>query len=140
MKFQIIYFCKLNFFIEPHTKRTFNNFRDDLICGHNNSMCRQYHEIENKLNCVNCINDISYLNKRNVTAYSMNRTSKTIKYENKSNPYIHSNRCSRNDELFNKIRNSSLANETSFSPWEYIINFDENRFDWNKFLTCVLFF
>ena len=106
-------------------------------------MCRQYHEIENKLNCVNCINDTLYLKERNVTAYSMDRRSKTISYRDKvlkKNTYIYPNPCRENDELFNKIRDSRLPNETSFSPWEYIINLDENRFDWNKFLTCVLFF
>ena len=103
-------------------------------------MCIQYQQIANSLNCKTRRNE-NLLQTRNVTNSSNTRTSKIIRYYEPEDPnypdypkpetYVNQNDCSSNTALFTAIANSRLVNESSFSPWEYVINIDENRFDAN---------
>ena len=94
-------------------------------------MCKQYHQIANLLNCKTNRNARNHLKNRNVTHLSNTRTSKKIEYGNETDDYVNQNDCSSNTALFTATANSRLVNESSFSPWEYVINIDENRFDAN---------
>ena len=94
-------------------------------------MCKQYHQIANLLNRKEKRNETNHLKNRNVTHLSNTRTSKKIKYGNENHDYVNENDCSPNTALFTATANSRLVNESSFSPWEYVINIDENRFDAN---------
>ena len=104
-------------------------------------MCNEYHQIANLLNCKAKRKAKNHLKSRNVTHFSNTRTSKNIRYYDPvypnrpdypdPNTYVYPNNCSSNTALFTAIANSLLVNESSFSPWEYVINIDENRFDAN---------
>ena len=104
-------------------------------------MCKQYQRIANLLNCKTRRNEKNHLKNRNVTHFSNTRTSKIIRYYEPAysnhpdypnpNTYVNQNDCLSNTTFFTAINNSLLVNESSFSPWEYVINIDENRFDAN---------
>ena len=110
------------------------------MCG-NDIMCKQYQQIANSLNCKTRRNEKNHLKNRNVTHFSNTRTSKIIRYYDPEDPnypdypepytYVNKNNCSSNTALFTAIANNEQVHESSFSPWEYVINIDENRFDAN---------
>ena len=87
-------------------------------------MCKQYHSISDNLIYH------PYLAVRNVTEESINPTSLHINYQRNVNDF--SNNSYIRNECLETTRiptlNLQLANESSFSPWEYVINRDENRF------------
>ena len=82
-------------------------------------MCKEYHSIAGSLMSH------TYLEVRDVTRFSNERTNEIIEYANQRdniNPYV---------EYYNVIRPSIVAspraNESSYSPWKYVINRDKNR-------------
>ena len=88
------------------------------LCG-NDLMCKEYHSIANNLI------EHTYLEVRNVTEFSNERPNQIISYKGKSNPYV--GRSSLTDSLKYRYTASKRANESSYSPWKYVINRDYNR-------------
>ena len=83
-------------------------------------MCKEYHSIANNLT------EHTYLEVRNVTEYSNERSNITIICnKGKRNPYVEYN--SLTDSLKARYTASKRANESSYSPWKYVINRDYNR-------------
>ena len=94
-------------------------FSDLDICG-NDLMCKEYHSIANNLT------EHTYLEVRNVTEYSNERPNTTIiYYKGKSNPYVECNNLT--DSLKARYAASNRTNDSSYSPWKYVINRDYNR-------------